>query len=133
MKEPEEVKDIMVVPVVRAESTESVKNCADKMVEGKVGSIVLVEGEKPVGILTERDFLDRVVCEELDLETEVQEVMSKPLRKINPSLSIEGAIGIMLDEDIRRLPVVEDDKLVGIVTEHDIIKVSPQLLPSHRL
>ena len=86
-----------------------------------VGSIVICEDDKPVGIVTERDFLRKVIAGSQDPKTtRLKDIMSAPVVCVNPSVSIREAARLILENSIRRLPVVEEGKLVGIITARDI-------------
>ncbi len=107
----------------------SVLDATKEMKSEKVGSIIIVENGKPIGVLTESDILRKIVAEEKDpAKIPVEKVMSKPIITISPNASIEEAIRIMGKHKIRRLPVVENDRLIGMVTEKDIMQFSPLLL-----
>ena len=83
---------------------------------------MIMEGETLAGIVTERDFVRRVVAEKLPLNTKVSEVMSKPVFTVNSDASIKDAATIMLNNKIGRLPVLEQNKLVGIIVGADIVR-----------
>ena len=118
------VRDIMVKDVVTIHSEKTVYDAAKLMSEKMVGCLIVVEnGYKPVGIITERDFVRRVLAKDKDPhKTLVKEVMSTPLISVRPELSVVVASQEMAEHKIRRLAVVEDDKLVGIVTSFDLTK-----------
>lgn len=112
--------------------SEKVRDAIAKMVERNVGSIIVAEGGAPVGILTERDVL-RIASKDVKaLGSEISRVMTKPVETIPPTTPILTAVEWMHQRKIRRLPVVgEDRKLVGIVTERDMVKwflEKPELL-----
>jgi len=109
--------------VATVNSTESVLHASQIMRKQEKGSLVVLEGGEPVGIITERDLVRRVVANNLDpAQTRVSEVMSKPLLTANPDTSIGEAARIMVDNGIRRLPIVEGDRLIGIVTAVDLAR-----------
>jgi CBS domain-containing protein len=117
------VKDVMTKRVVRIEFSETVLEAARLMSRKRIGCLVVVELEKPVGIITERDVLRRVVAKGVNpAGVKVAEVMSKPLKTIGPNDSIDEAARRMIKDRIRRLPVVEGLRLVGIVTSTDLVK-----------
>ena len=94
------------------------------MKEAKVGCLVVVDAEKPVGIFTERDLIRVIVEHGADsLNESMEKVMTKPLTTILPAATIWDAISLMGRLGIRRLPVVEEGKLVGILTERDIFRL----------
>ena len=92
------------------------------MVNRNIGSIVVVEGHNLVGIVTERDISRYVAKQTNALKTQVRKVMSSPLITIAHSATNQEAMGVMLKEGIRQLPVVEKGKLVGIVSQRDLLR-----------
>jgi CBS domain-containing protein len=114
----------MTKEVVYANLTESLQSAAAKMAERDIGSIVIVQEGKPIGIVTERDFVRRVAALGKDSRTlTVVDVMSTPLVTVGPECDINTAAKIMTDNNIKRLPVVEGERLIGIITSFDIAKV----------
>jgi membrane protein YqaA with SNARE-associated domain len=81
-----------------------------------------MDEEEPVGIVTERDFVRRVIAKNLPFETTVSEIMSKPLITIDPDASLREAAGVMVKHNIRRLPVFKGNKLVGIIVVADFAR-----------
>jgi len=124
-----EVQDIMISKVVTGRVSISVKEAVDTMNEHGIGCLVVVEKESPVGIVTERDLLKRVLAESKDpRKINVQEIMSKPLIVGKPDMLIEEVIKLMIDKKIKKLPIVENGKLLGLVTLTDIVSFQPQLI-----
>ena len=118
------VEDYMTEEVVFANLTDSLQSAAAKMAERDIGSIVIVQEGKPIGIVTERDFVRRVAALGKDSRTlTVADIMSTPLVTVGPECDINSAAKIMTDNNIKRLPVVEGERLVGIITSFDIAKV----------
>ncbi len=118
------VEDYMTKGVVFANLTDSLQSAAAKMAERDIGSIVIVQEGKPIGIVTERDFVRRVAALGKDSRTlTVADIMSTPLVTVGPECDINSAAKIMTDNNIKRLPVVEGERLVGIITSFDIAKV----------
>lgn len=92
------------------------------MVKQNVGAVVVVRDYEPLGIITERDILERVVLATKDLhEVVAQEIMTAPLLTIDSNRTIEEALEIMRKNHLRRLVVVKSDKLVGLVTERRLL------------
>lgn len=123
------VRDIMSkdVKVVRPDTT--VKEIVATMNKFRIGSIIVVQGERPVGIVTERDILMRLVEQCLAPEALVaRQVMTSPVITINENASIDEAARLMAKKRIRKLPVMSNDKLVGVVTFTDIAFKVPALL-----
>jgi CBS domain-containing protein len=116
------VKDIMTKDVVSVNVNDSVFEAAEMMSDSQLGCLVVVDGETPVGIVTERDFVRRVVAKKLPLETKIFEVMSKSLITVDPDASLKEAARLMSTHKIRRLPVSKQNKLVGIVVAADFVR-----------
>jgi CBS domain-containing protein len=122
------VKDIMNKNVVIAKPEITVREASTAMNKFHIGSLVIVKDNNIVGILTERDILT-AVAEGKDLErTLAEEIMTKNVITIEPGKRIEDAVNLMTEHKIKKLPVVDDGKLVGIVTASDIIVVEPKLI-----
>ncbi|NOZ59689.1 MAG: CBS domain-containing protein [Euryarchaeota archaeon] len=122
------VKDIMTPAVKTIESTASILEATRIMEDMVLGALVVVERSRAVGIITERDVIHRVLNACLDPEcTTVREVMSSPLVTVSPDASIEEAAQIMIDRRIKKLPVLRDGRLIGIVTATDIVREVPHL------
>jgi CBS domain-containing protein len=86
-----------------------------------VGSLPIVEGDKLVGVITDRDLAIRIIAEAKGLDTPVAEIASKDVVTIDPQQSLEEAARLMANNQVRRLPVVEEDgRLVGILAQADI-------------
>ncbi len=123
------VEEIMTKAPVIGSPDLTAREAAFLMKSWKVGSVVVVEDGSPTGIVTERDFVDKVVAEnKLPSKMTVREIMSSPLVTIDPKTSVEEAARKMSSLGVRRLPVVVGDQLVGMVTENDILKLSPTLI-----
>ena len=123
------VRDIMSkeVKVVRPDTT--VKEVVATMNKFDIGSIIVVQGERPVGIITERDILRRLVEPCLAPETlTARHIMTSPVTTINETATIEEAAKLMAKKRVKRLPVMSDEKIVGIVTFTDIVTKVPTML-----
>lgn len=108
--------------VAHIDQEASVLDATRLMNERRIGSVVVCEGPTVKGIFTERDVLCRVVAEARDpAATRLREVMSSPVACCTPDTSMEECAGVMTEKRIRHLPVVEGDRLVGIVTSGDIL------------
>jgi len=116
------VSAMMSTKVVTVGVADKVSKALQTMVRHKIGSIVVVEKGKPVGILTERDVSMRTAKGQNVRGMLIRNVMSKPLVTITPSAEVWQAVEQMVRKDIVRLPVVEDNRLVGMVTERDIFR-----------
>jgi CBS domain-containing protein len=123
------VRDVMSkeVKVVRPDTT--VREVVATMNKFNIGSIIVVQGERPVGIITERDILRRLVEPCLAPETlTARHVMTSPVTTISETATIEEAAKLMAKKRVKRLPVMSDEKIVGIVTFTDIVTKVPTLL-----
>ena len=116
------VKDLMTKDVLTIDSKKTVIEAAALMSQKDVGDLVVMENNTPVGIVTERDFVRRVLAVGKSTSTRVSEVMSTPLRVIDPEAPIKEAARRMVSKGIRRLAVIKDNKLVGIITVTDFAK-----------
>lgn len=118
----ESVESIMIAKVETVTPKEPLEHAWMKMVERNIGSVVVIEGESPVGIVTERDISRCLAKGVQALNIQVENLMSSPLISTTRSASIEEAMQAMLKHGIRRLPVVEKEKLVGIVSQRDLLR-----------
>jgi CBS domain-containing protein len=116
------VKDFMTQRVLTIDSKRTVGEAAELMSQKEVGDVVVTEGESPRGIVTERDFVRRVIAKRRPLDTKISDVMSTPLIMIEPDASLGEAARKMVNNRIRRLPVVERHKLVGILVVSDFAR-----------
>ena len=116
------IKDLMTKNVITIDLQKSVFDAAVLMSEKRIGCLVITDVEMLVGIVTERDFVRRVIAKNLPFETTVSEIMSKPLITIDPDSSLRDAARVMVKNNIRRLPVLKDNKLVGIIVVADFAR-----------
>jgi signal-transduction protein with cAMP-binding, CBS, and nucleotidyltransferase domain len=128
MKTGIKVMDAMTKTPVIVGPEETIINCANKMIEGEVGSLIIEKDGKILGILTEKDLMTRVVAKNLNVEqTSVKEVMSTKILHVEPELDLYDAMFFMSRENVRRLPVVKEEKLMGLLTYSDVLKIQPDL------
>jgi CBS domain-containing protein len=116
------VKDFMTQGVLTIDGEKTVFEAAELMSQKEVGDVVVLKGEIPRGIVTERDFVRRVVAKKTPLDAKISDVMSKPLITISPDASLKEAARKMVNNGIRRLPVVTQHKLVGIIVVSDFAR-----------
>jgi len=120
---PSIVKGIMTRPILTVDSDSSVREAAKKMKAKGIGCVVVTEDDKPVGIATERDILQRVVAEGSDAsEVKMKTIISRPLITLDANMPIIDAIRTMQKRNVRHLPITEGEKLVGIVTQRDLLR-----------
>ena len=119
----ETVKQIMKNQVITVDSSISIKEAAKIMNDAGVGCVVVMEKNVAVGIVTERDFVRRIAAKEKPFSTPVKEVMSSPLIVINPNETVWELAELMKLRRIHKVPVVQENKLVGIVTTTDLTRL----------
>ena len=123
------VADVMVREVITIDENSTVKEAAEDMNKFEIGCLIAVRKGKAVGIITERDLLKRVVAEAKDVnKTRVKDVMSSPLVVVEPGMDLEEAVKLMFQMKIKKLPVVEEKRLVGLVSLTDIARFQPQMI-----
>ena len=116
------IKDISTKTIVPIDTQKTVGEAAKLMKDHGRGSLIVYEGESARGIITEKDLIRRVLAEGLPYTTRVEEVMSKPLITIDADVDIREAARFMLVKNIRRLPIVENGMLIGIVNSSDLLR-----------
>jgi len=122
------VKEIMTRDVVTVDIKGEVLTLAKKMLELNVGNVIITDRNKPIGIVTERDIVRKIISRNLKpSDISIKELMTTPLITIPSTEDVTDAMQKMVKMEIRRLPVVENSKLVGIVTDIDLIAVSAEM------
>ncbi|MBD3405883.1 MAG: CBS domain-containing protein [Candidatus Lokiarchaeota archaeon] len=123
------IRDIMTVKVITTPPDATAFKVAELMDKVDIGSIVIVDNGRPVGIVTESDIVRRVIAKEKDPKTvTAKEIMTSPLVHVEPSTGLTTAMRVMAKSNIRRVAVLKNDSLAGIVTSRDILKWSPELI-----
>jgi CBS domain-containing protein len=117
------VGNIMTKGVKTVGITDPLVKCIKLMKEFNIGSVIIVEDGKPVGIFTERDLVNKMGERIQSLELTMAQLMSKPLITISSTATVWDALTIMGRRNIRRLPVVDSERLMGIVTERDVFRL----------
>jgi CBS domain-containing protein len=116
-----QVRDLMVSDVVTIEPGTGVVDAAKQMIQQEKGPLPIVEGGRPVAIVTDRDIVAHVVAESRDpSSTTVDDIASHELVTIGPDQDVDEARGLMAQHELDRILVVEGDRLVGIISEADI-------------
>ncbi len=122
------VKDIMTRDVATVDINSDVPQLAKKMLELDVGSVIITDGKNPIGIVTEKDIVKKIITKNIKPSAiSVRDLMTTPLITIPSSEDVTEAMHMMVKMKIRRLPVVEMGKLTGIVTDIDLIAVSAEM------
>lgn len=104
-------------------SDQTVYEAIVEMVRHNVGSLLVLEGDDPVGIITERDYLREIALRgRTSRNTEVREIMSRTVIVVDPNRSLEDCMAIMTERRVRHLPVLDDGRLVGLVSIGDVVK-----------
>jgi CBS domain-containing protein len=123
------VEDVMVEEVITVEADATVMRAVKLMNKHEIGCLIVTKGMKPVGIVTERDLLKRVLAESRDPEkTRIWKVMSAPLVFVDPNMDVEDAVRFMLKMKIKKLPIVKKGGLLGLVTLTDLVRFQPQMV-----
>ncbi len=117
------VKDIMRKNVITIDGSMSIQDAAQMMTDANVGCVIVTKKDKPVGIITERDFVTRIAAEGLWLFTEIGEVMTIPLTTVSPDDTVWDAAEIMRRKGIHKLPVQDGNEIVGIITTTDFVNI----------
>lgn len=123
------VRDLMSkwVKIVRLDTT--VKEIVATMNKFRIGSVIVVQGERLVGIITERDILLRLVGQSWAPETlTAKQIMTTPVVTISEEASIDEAAKLMVKKKIKKLPVMNQNKIVGVITFTDIVSKVPTML-----
>jgi CBS domain-containing protein len=122
-------EDVMATEVLTLDEEMSVKEAADIMAKEGFSYAIITKKGSAIGIMTERDILKRIVAEDKNAKkTKVKDIMSSPLVQIERSTDLEKASRLMFEKQIKNLPVVENNRLVGLVNLTDICRVQPEIL-----
>ena len=122
------VSDVMSRRLITADVSETADRLGARMAQARVGSIIVISESHPVGIVTERDLVVKVVSRNVQPSSvRAADLMSKPLITIGPEKSVELASREMIRHRIRRLPGVQGRKLVGMLTDSDLLAISSEL------
>ena len=101
----------------------TVNGAAKMMEDAKVGAVIVMENHTPIGIVTDRDFAIKIVAHAYQITTPVKQIMSSPLFSISSDESVRTAADLMHDRGIRKLPVMDNENVVGIITATDIVNL----------
>ncbi len=117
------VKDIMTRSIISVDSSVTVNEAAKTMEKAGVGAVLIMEKNSPLGIMTDRDFAIKIAAHAYPIHTKVRQVMSSPLIHVSPDDEVWIAADLMYSRKVRKLPVIDEDQLLGIVTATDLIKL----------
>ena len=116
-----QIRDIMEKNVITIENNKNAQDAAKIIAEKDISFLVVMNDGIPEGVLSESDFVRKIVAEDKKAsEIKITEVMSYKFRSVGPTTTIEDAIQKMLNNNIRRLLILENDKLVGVITQTDL-------------
>jgi len=118
----DKIGQIMSKPVRTVKPDEKLTAAVAAMDNNSIGSVVVLDGETAIGIITEGDVVEQISKGAQILLEPVKQVMSKPLITGTPDMAVQNAVNLMLEKRIRQLPIVEGSKLVGIVTDRDLMR-----------
>ena len=120
------VRDIMARNVKTVRTDDTVLEAVSKMNKFRIGSVVVTNNGRPVGIVTERNIMERIVEPRLDpMMVRVKEIMSSPVITIESNAGLDEAVQVMIKKSIKKLPVTEGGKVTGILSTTDIVRSSP--------
>jgi len=123
------VSDVMVDEVITIDADATVQKAVRIMNKHEIGCLIVVLKGKPVGIITERDMLKRILAKSVDpVKVKVSDIMSVPLIVGKPGMEIEDAVRLMFKTKIKKLPVVQRGRLLGLVTLTDITRFQPHMI-----
>lgn len=123
MKFPSNVGDAMSSPVITVNEETNVRDSAILMTDKGIGSLIVLEDGKPVGIVTKRDMIKRIVSECKDpCGTKIRDIMTSPVIATSKDVGILSAMRTMREHQISQLLVLDGDRMVGVISERDLIK-----------
>ena len=117
------IGDVMTKSVISVDAALTINETAKMMEDAKVGAVIVMEDNAPVGIVTDRDFSVKVAAHAYQITEPVKQIMSSPLFSINSDESVRIAADLMHERKIRKLPVIDDGNVVGIITATDIVNL----------
>ncbi len=119
------IKELLDNSVLSVNSTVPAYEVAKLMENSKAGAIVVLENQVPVGLVTNKDLTVKIIAHSYPSDTPIRRIMSTPLIFINPETEINTAAELMASKKIRKLPIISDDKVIGIIIASDIsLKIS---------
>ena len=127
-------RDIMVSKVITITRDSTVEEAVKLMNEHEIGCLIVTDNQKAIGIVTERDLMKRILAKSEETKRiKVKEVMSTPLISIEPNVEIGDASRLMFQKNIKKMPIVKKDELLGLVTLTDILRIQPQLIKMYKI
>ena len=118
-----QIRDIMCKDVITIEEDKNAVDAAKIISDNDISFLVIIKDGLPIGVLSEKDFVRKVAAEnQLASNIPISEIMSYKFRWVEPTTPIEDAIQKMLNNNIRRLLILEDEKLIGVITQTDLAR-----------
>ncbi len=115
------VRDIMQKNVITVEHDKTVHDAAILLKNKEISFLVIIKDEKPIGVISERDIVQKIAAQDLKASSiQIEDIMSKKFRWVTPDTVIEDVVQKMLNNNIRRLIILEDEKLVGVITQTNL-------------
>jgi len=120
------VKDVMTKNVITIDSNQTILDAYKKYRDTKVGSLIVIDHNQLVGIVTERDLIEKAIDKDLKT-TQVKDIMTANVKTITPLDNIDTASEVMEKYNVKKLPVLDDNNITGIITINDIVHTKPEL------
>ncbi len=117
------VKGFMTKAIISIDAATGANVAAKMMEKAGVGSVIVTENKKPIGIVTERDFAVRIVAYAYPTHTKITQIMSSPIIHVTPNESVLDVADLMATKKIRKIPVIENDEAIGIITASDMLNL----------
>ena len=118
------VENVMQKNVIAVDSSATIKDVATMIADAHVGCVVITDGTSPIGIVTERDIVQRIVSKDLLSSTKVSEIMTTPLITAKPNYTLWELAELMKTNSIHKMPVEKDGNLVGMITATDLVRLN---------
>lgn len=123
------VKDAMTRDIKKVGGDTNMQAVVNMMIEFGISSIVIIQKDRPIGIITHKDVLRGIVQNNLSpIAVKARQIMSTPVTTIEANASLEEAAKLMTEKKVKKLPVVEKDTLVGIITSMDLVRQQPAVI-----
>jgi CBS domain-containing protein len=127
------IREVMTQAVITADASDTLHHVGELMRDRNVGSVVVCDGGRAVGVITDRDLALALAADGVDVDEGAGDYASRPLVTGQADMEIEEAVALMVQHRIRRLPVTEDDDLAGIVTIDDLAVRAGDLTAAHQI
>lgn len=126
------VKKIMITNVPTLKKEAKIEDAAKLLAKNQIGCVIIAENNKPIGIVTELDFVRNAVSKGKSLKEPISKIMTSPVTFMNPNMKLDEALKIIDTKRFRRYPVVEGNNLIGVVTKKDVVNTISDNVRFHR-